>query len=124
MRRSKEIIVLLALLVGAMGFVLWYVIDRRAKNRAAPPPAPRHLAPEPPPAGTATVLPAGEPVVLGAPATERKTIDFSTGQPVVKDSPEDQAALEAALKDIAEASKGVTFEPAPKTKPAEPARRP
>ena len=115
---------LLALLVGAMGFVLWYVIDRRAKNLAAPPPAARNPAPEPPPAGTATVLPAGEPVVLGTPATERKTIDFSTGQPVVKDSPEDQAALEAALKDIAEASKEVTFEPAPKTQPAEPAKQP
>jgi hypothetical protein len=124
MRRSKEIIVLLVLLVGAMGFVLWYVIDRRAKNRAAPPPAARHLAPEPPPAGTTTVLPPGEPVVLGTPQTERKTIDFSSGQPVVKDSPEDQAALEAALRDIAEASKEVTFEPAPKTQPAEPTKRP
>lgn len=124
MRRSKEIIVLLALLVGAMGFVLWYVIDRRAKNRAAPPPAARHLAPEPPPADTQTVLPPNEPVVLGTPETERKTIDFSSGQPVVKDSPEDQAALEAALKDIAEASKGVTFEPAPKTEPAGPTKQP
>ena len=36
-RRNKEILVLLALLVGMMGFVLWYVIDRRAKMRAAPP---------------------------------------------------------------------------------------
>lgn len=122
MRRSKEIIVLLLLLVGAMGFVLWYVIDRRAKNRAAPPPPVRHLAPEPPPAGTQTVLPPGEPVVLGTPATERKTIDFSSGQPVVKDSPEDQAALEAALRDIAEATKGVTFEATPK--PAEPTKQP
>ncbi|MFZ5497095.1 MAG: hypothetical protein ACOZE5_17385 [Verrucomicrobiota bacterium] len=48
MPRSKEILFLLVLLVGAMGFVLWYVIDRRAKNRAAPPPAARTLAPEPP----------------------------------------------------------------------------
>ncbi len=40
MRRNKEIIVLLALLLGMMGFVLWYVIDRRARNRAAPPPKP------------------------------------------------------------------------------------
>lgn len=40
MRRNKEIIVLLALLVGMMAFVLWYVIDRRARNRAALPPAP------------------------------------------------------------------------------------
>jgi hypothetical protein len=47
--RSKEILFLLVLLVGAMAFVLWYVIDRRAKNRAAPPPpATRTLAPEPP----------------------------------------------------------------------------
>ena len=36
MRRNKEIIVLLALLVGMMAFVLWYVIDRRARNRATP----------------------------------------------------------------------------------------
>lgn len=50
MPRSKEILFLLVLLVGAMGFVLWYVIDRRARNRAAPEPAARTLAPEPPPA--------------------------------------------------------------------------
>ncbi len=39
MRRNKEIIILLGLLVGMMGFVLWYVIDRRAKNRANTTPA-------------------------------------------------------------------------------------
>ena len=33
MRRNKEIIILLVLLAGMMAFVLWYVIDRRAKNR-------------------------------------------------------------------------------------------
>jgi hypothetical protein len=33
-RRNKEIIVLLVLLLGMMAFVLWYVIDRRARNRA------------------------------------------------------------------------------------------
>lgn len=129
MRRSKEIIVLLALLVGAMAFVLWYVIDRRAKNRAMPPAATRSLAPEPSPAvtpsptpsasGTTTVLPAKEPVELGTAATERKTIDFSSGQPVVKDSAEDKAAIDAAMKDIAEATKSVTFDPPPQ-KPAEP----
>ncbi len=45
-----------------------------------------------------------------------QTIDFSSGKPVVKDSAEDQAALDAAAKDLAEASKGVTFDP-PKKKP-------
>jgi len=36
MRRSKEIMFLLALLLSAMAFVLWYVIDRRAKIYAHP----------------------------------------------------------------------------------------
>ncbi len=48
MRRNKEIIVLLVLLVGMMGFVLWYVIDRRAKNRAATRPAAMQPAPAAP----------------------------------------------------------------------------
>jgi hypothetical protein len=47
MRQSKEIMVLIALFVGMASFVIWYVIDRRAKNRAVPPTATRTLAPEP-----------------------------------------------------------------------------
>jgi hypothetical protein len=39
MRRNKEIIILLGLLAGMMGYVLWYVVDRRAKNRTNPTPA-------------------------------------------------------------------------------------
>jgi zona occludens toxin (predicted ATPase) len=39
MRRNKEIMILLGLLAGMMAFVLWYVIDRRAKNRAEATPA-------------------------------------------------------------------------------------
>ena len=114
MRRYKEIIVLLALLVGAMTFVLWYVIDRRAKNRARPP-ATTH-APTPGPELSPGPLAPSEPVLLGTTETERKTIDFSSGQGVVKDTPEDKAALEAGLRDIADATKDVTFEAA---KPAE-----
>ena len=101
MRRSKEIMILLALLVGMMGFVLWYVIDRRAKQRAMPPVAARPITP-------------AAPVDLTK--HDQQTIDFSSGKPVVKDSPADKAALAAGLKDIAEATKDVTFE-APK-KPA------
>ncbi len=110
MPRSKEIIVLLVLLVAAMGFVLGYVIDRRAKNRAAPAPAARHQAPLPPAA----------PVDLTQ--HERQTIDFSSGQPVVKDTPEDRAALESALQDMRAATQGVKFEAAPP--PAAPPPRP
>jgi len=106
MRRSKEIVFLFALLFAAMAFVLWYVIDRRAKNRIAPPVATRTLAPEPP-----STAPAKPPEVALGGANEAKTIDFSSGQPVVKESPEDQAALNAALKEMAEATKDVVIPP-------------
>lgn len=108
MRRSKEIMLLLTLLVAAMGFVLWYVIDRRAKNRAAPPAATRTHAPAPP---------------VDLTKHDGQTIDFSSGQPVVKNTPEDQAALAAATKDIAEATQGVTFKAAPPPNPSEASKK-
>ena len=111
MRHSKEIMILLALFVAMAVGTLWYVIDRRAKNRARPPAAAHSPAPGSPTIGP--VLPAHGPVALGTKETEGKTIDFSSGQPVVKDSPEDKAALEAGLRDIEAANKDVTFE-APK----------
>ncbi|MBA4135912.1 MAG: hypothetical protein C0518_01195 [Opitutus sp.] len=107
MRRSKEIIVLLALLLGAIVFVLWYVAQRRAEMRAAPTASgPKDLGP---------VAPQPVPFVDLGGKNEAKTIDFSGGKPVVKDTPEDRAALERGLKEIEEATKSVTFE-APKKK--------
>lgn len=47
-----------------------------------------------------------------------KTIDFSSGKPVVKDSAEDRKAIDAAVKEMDEASKGITFGPSSSTKPA------
>lgn len=47
MRRSKELMLLLALLLSAMAFVLWYVIDRRAKIYAHPPAAQQPIESEP-----------------------------------------------------------------------------
>jgi hypothetical protein len=187
MRRSKEIIVLAVLFVGAAAFVLWYVADRRAKNRAAavavavvhaaeppanapekkpatnpvkapptaearpapvsaaplielPAPAspapvtvavdPNPIKPAPLPVFTpepvtvqvavpaATIPPPVDPAVeLGGP-NEHKTLDFTSGQAVAKDSPEDQAIIDAAVKDMDEAKKKVVFE-AEKKKPAE-----
>jgi hypothetical protein len=74
------------------------------------------------PATPVVAMPAAP--VVARPATpvdlakhDGQTIDFSSGQAVVKDSPEDKAALEAAAKEMAEAVKGVTFD-APQKKPA------
>jgi hypothetical protein len=53
-----------------------------------------------------------------------KTIDFSSGKPVVKDSPEEKAIIDRATKEMDEAARSVTFGPPPKPadekKPAEP----
>jgi zona occludens toxin (predicted ATPase) len=124
-RRSKEIMVLLALLLGMMGFVVWYVIDRRAKMRAAPAAAgqPAGQVPADRSAGSG---PSAAPVDLTQ--HDNQTIDFSSGRPVVKDSAADRAAIEQAKKDMAEAVKGVTFGPPakpaapPPAPPAEPAK--
>ncbi|MDP1581131.1 MAG: hypothetical protein Q8M02_12700 [Candidatus Didemnitutus sp.] len=103
MRRSKEIVILAVLLLGAVAFVLWYVIDRRATMKAAPAPTePKVVGP---------VL--DKPYVPLGGANEGKTIDFSSGQPIIKDTPADRAALEAALRDIKEAEQNVKFEAQP-----------
>lgn len=112
-RRSKEIVVLLALLVGAVAFVLWFVAQRRAELRAEPS---AHL-----PRERGPVAPAKQPPpYVDLKAHDAKTIDFSTGQPVVKDSPEDRAALQAGIKDIEEATKDIVFEAQKKPEPKKP----
>ena len=135
MRRSKEIIVLLALLLGMMGFVVWYVIDRRAKLRLPGNPAAHGVSGTntgPAAAGngapavaeqTAGQIPAGQQAGTGPSAApvdlakhDGQTIDFSSGKPVVRDLPEDKAALDKVTKEMAEATKDVTFE-APKKEP-------
>lgn len=90
---------LLALLVAAIAGVSWYVIDRRARMRAAP--AARPAATQPAPYVDLT-------------KHDGQTIDFSSGKPMVKDSPEDRAAIAAALKDMEEATRDTTFDAPPK----------
>jgi hypothetical protein len=59
---------------------------------------------------------------------DHKTIDFSSGRPVVKDSASEQAIIDAAVKEMDEAAKHVRFDPhaPPPTgkKPAETASPP
>lgn len=89
---------LLLLLAGAAAWWGW----KRSRPQPAPPVA---------------VKPA-EPVDLAK--HDGETIDFSNGQPVVRNSPADKAALDKAAKEMAEAAANVTFE-APKKKAEPPA---
>jgi hypothetical protein len=44
-----------------------------------------------------------------------KTIDFSSGRPVVKDTAKEKASIDKAVREMDEAAKGVTFtSPTPK----------
>ena len=109
MRLPKEIAILLILLIVAMASVLGYVIVRRSRWHRAPPVAVQ-------PAGTATPKkPAvGEASPVDLTKHDGETVDFSSGRPVIKQSAADKAALDAGLKDIADATKDVTFGPPPK----------
>ena len=110
---------LLALLVSMMAFVLWYVIARRAKQHAAPAPATTQApaaTPAPGKSGVTATTPAG---AIDLEVHDGQSLDLSSGKAVVKDTPEDRAAMAKALKEMEEAAKSVTFE-RPTRKPAPP----
>ncbi|MBS0664119.1 MAG: hypothetical protein JSR48_12710 [Verrucomicrobia bacterium] len=94
------------LLAVALGVLLGYWWNRR----------PRPVPPAVPPPVAAKPAPASAPTHPEVPIQEGKTIDFSSGKPVVKESAEDQAAIAAAKKEMDEATKDITFEPNPPPK--------
>jgi hypothetical protein len=69
-----------------------------------PPPLSREFAAPP-----VAVRRAAEPMEV--PIQDNTTIDFSIGAPVVRSQTKDQEALDRALREMAEAAKGVTFPP-------------
>ena len=81
------------LLVVGFGVLLGYLWQRRT---GTPPPV-------------ATVAAPGPVVAI----QNQKTIDFSSGRPVVKDSARDQAILNSAVQEMAEATKDIRFAPTP-----------
>lgn len=72
----------------------------------------RRSAPMPPPPAARTVAPPANPPVDLA-RHDGQTIDFSSGRPVVQDTPADRAALDRALKEMQTAAGDVTFAPPP-----------
>jgi hypothetical protein len=65
--------------------------------------------------GAAPIAPAAKPAEpIDLAKHDGAAIDFSSGRPVVKNTPADRAAVARAVKEMAAAAKDVTFQP---TKP-------
>jgi hypothetical protein len=62
--------------------------------------------PQPPPASARTTVE----------IRDRATLDFSTGQPVVRDDAAEKALIDAVVTEMNEAAKNITFEPLPPPK--------
>jgi hypothetical protein len=136
------------LLAVAAGIALGWWGSHRSTPETVPQaaaPGRKHLSPpppepvQPPPASIEPLVLAPTPftpppvVVPGARPAVRiqdgKTIDFSSGKPVVKESGEEKAIIDAAVKEMDEAAKNVRFGPTPpatgeKRQPAVPASGP
>jgi hypothetical protein len=87
-RRIASVLIGLA----AAAAALWIYLSRAAPSR--------HAAPAP------------------VPIQDGKTIDFSSGSPVVKDSAADKASLDRTVQEMDAASRTVTFSAAPTPTPA------
>jgi hypothetical protein len=113
--RALWVFVVVAALV--LAAVLWW------RNQAAAPSPAGH------PAGAQTAVP-GSPAPKAKPEVsieDGKTIDFSSGVPIVKDDAKEKAAIERSVKAMEEAAKEVTFGPPPpaptKTTAVEPEKK-
>jgi hypothetical protein len=81
----------------AVAFIVW--------KRLPPPPAPLPTVPNAP-------APAREVAI-----EDGKTIDFSHGAAEIRATPADQTAINAALREMQEATKNISFEPPAKATP-------
>lgn len=91
------LLVVVAIIAAALGWFLFTSRPAAAPNQPASSRRPARLQP---------------PVAI----QDGKTIDFSSGKPVIKDSPEEKAIINRATHEMDEAAKNVTF--APTEKPA------
>jgi hypothetical protein len=88
------------IVVVGLGVALGYWWKHRSSSRVPAPPAV-------PAAPAATAAKPGDAVAIH----DRQTIDFSSGKPVAKDTAADQAAIDAAVKEMNDATKNITFGP-------------
>jgi hypothetical protein len=111
----------LALAVTAFVVVTAYLLRRKPSIETPPPP--REVTAQPPsaspysPPPNQAAPPKPKPLV---PIEDGKTIDFSSGNPVVKDSAAEKAIIEKSVKDMEAALRNVTFTlppPAPAAPP-------
>lgn len=87
----RRILLLIALALLALG--VWSLSRPRAPRRA--------------------IKPAAAAAASEVPIPDGKTLDFSSGKPVVKDSAAERAELNRAVKAMDAAAAGVTFAPVP-----------
>ncbi len=82
----------------------------------APAPTPTVVAPAPvtPKPASPQVAAAPAPTPNNVAIQDGKTIDFSSGKPVVKDDAQEKAIISKAEKEMDEAAKDVSFGPSPK----------
>jgi hypothetical protein len=106
----------------ALGAALaWFMHPlRRSSNPApgAPSAAPSVNASGTAPTTALTAVPSPAVPKPSVAIQDEKTIDFSSGKPVVKDSAEEKAIIANSVKEMNEAAAGVTFGPAPTPQPA------
>lgn len=82
----------------AVAYIVW--------KRLPPPPVP-----VPMPTAQSVPAPAARPSpTMEITIEDGKTIDFSKGSAEVRSTPSDQAAIAAALQEMQEATKNITFE--------------
>ncbi|MBI5769723.1 MAG: hypothetical protein HZA93_18250 [Verrucomicrobia bacterium] len=121
-------LVLLALIAGGIYFLRGRPNRAPADRASGAPRANPSTAPlQPVPAAPAVAPAADGPTVragrngVPVPVQDGKTIDMSTGRPVVRDDERSRAAIEKAKKEMADAAADVTFQPQPAPKKADPA---
>lgn len=108
----KNHVLWLVLVFAALTVATVVMLRNRPQSRPAPEVGrrPPSASPFSPPAANLAAPKKPAPVV---PIEDGKTIDFSSGVPIVRDVDKERAIIRSSLKEIEAANEGVTFGPLP-----------